>query len=151
MPPKKVVGGPVLSKALKTNVQSYSVKYASSWNNVKVTELQSSQPPSSTSLGQSEHITFVECVIEEEWANDMGATLVGSSDKPALPKESLQLESLLDDAQDVFTSHPRHGWVGASMHWISYTYIWLAGTKRNVAKLNWQLERHISSGDLQTP
>jgi hypothetical protein len=136
MPPKKVVGRPVLSKASKTNVQSYSVKYAGSRNNVKVTGLQSLQPSSSTPLGQSEHITFVECLIEEEWADDMGAALVGSSNKPALPEELLQLESLLDDAQHVFTSHPRHGQVGASMQQISYTYIRLAGRKRNVAKLD---------------
>jgi hypothetical protein len=73
---------------------------------VKLTELQSSWPSSSASLVQPEHIPFVECVVEEEWADDIGATQAGSSDEPALPEEILQLKSLLDDAQDAFISHP---------------------------------------------
>jgi hypothetical protein len=130
MPPKKVVGRPVLSKATKPKVQSYSVQYTGSQNNVKLTKLQSSQPSSSAPLVPSKHIAFVERVVEEQWNNDTSAALGGSSD------EIVQLKSLLDDAQDVFTSHPSRGMVGFSTHRKLFPNTRLAGTERDVAKLD---------------
>jgi hypothetical protein len=136
MPPKKVVGRPVLSKATKPKVQSYSVQYTGSQNNVKLTKLQSSQPSSSAPLVPSEHIAFVEHVVEEQWNDDISAAPVGNSDDPALPDEILQLESLLDDAQDVFTSHPSRGMVRVSTRRMLFPNTRLAGAKRDVAKLD---------------
>jgi hypothetical protein len=74
--------------------------------------------------------------VEEQWNDDTSAAPSRSSNNLALPDEMVQLESLLDDAQDIFTSHPSCGMVGVSMCQMLFPNTQLAGAKQDVVKLD---------------
>jgi hypothetical protein len=107
MPPRKPGGCPVLSKPSKQNVKSYSVKYAGSRNQVKVTKLESSQS-SSTPTDQLEQLAFVERIVEEQWTEDLGIRASAVQDEGVLGDDVLQLEHMLDDVQETFIPQPTH-------------------------------------------
>jgi hypothetical protein len=114
MPPKKPLGRPVLSKASKPSVNSYSVKYAGTRNQVKVSKLASA--PVTTEQLEGEQLAFVERVIQEEWEDEVPTLSLPNMNAPVRQDEGALLETMLDDAREIYIPGVRHGMVCLSMH-----------------------------------
>jgi hypothetical protein len=109
MPPKKPLGRPVLSQASKPGVKSYSVKYAGSRNQIKVSKLASA--PNTTDQREREQLAFVERMIQEEWEDEVPPPSLPNSSTPEPHDEGALLETMLDDARETYIPGVRRGMV----------------------------------------
>jgi hypothetical protein len=92
MPPNKPLGRPVLSQASKPAVNSYTVKYAGSRNQVKVSKLSSA--PITTNQREREQLAFVERVLQEEWEDEVPPPSVPNMSTPVPHDEGALLDTV---------------------------------------------------------